>query len=163
MRLDGGLRDLLEPVDKAMIRRMLDSKVIGTDGTPVTVRDHDGKGSRTGRLWAYLDDRDKPFVVYDYTPDRSRDGPELFLKTHTSGYLQRPSLRGRHSPTAVFKTPRASSSPPSCCRSTGGPMIESSKRRTPVAAGSDAASRCTLPSSESRAPRSSGFGQGGRR
>src|SRR5437899_1102667 len=40
---------LLEPVVKAMIRRVLSSKVIGTDDTPVTVQDRGGKGSKTGR------------------------------------------------------------------------------------------------------------------
>jgi transposase len=79
---------LLEPVWKAMKARILRSRVIGTDDTPVAVQDHRGKGNKTGRLWAYLGDRDHPFVVYDYTPDRNRDGPEAFLKGYTSGYLQ---------------------------------------------------------------------------
>ena len=85
---------LLEPVVKAMTRRVLASKVIGTDDTPVTVQDHGGKGSKTGRLWAYLGDRDNPFVVYDYTPDRSRDGPERFLEGYRSGYLQSDAYAG---------------------------------------------------------------------
>ena len=72
---------LLEPIVMAMTLRVLASKVIGTDDTPVTVQDHAGKGSKTGRLWVYLGDRDNPFVIYDYTPDRSRDGPERFLRT----------------------------------------------------------------------------------
>jgi transposase len=53
---------LLEPIVKAMTRRVLASRVIGTDDTPVTVQDHAGKGSKTGRLWAYLGDRDNPFI-----------------------------------------------------------------------------------------------------
>jgi transposase len=85
---------LLEPIVGAMARRVLASKVIGTDDTPVTVQDHDGKGSKTGRLWAYLGDRDNPFIVYDYTPDRSRDGPERFLKEYSSGYLQSDAYAG---------------------------------------------------------------------
>jgi hypothetical protein len=44
---------LLEPVVKAMIRRVLSSKVIGTDDTPVMVPDHGGKWAKTGGLWAY--------------------------------------------------------------------------------------------------------------
>jgi len=85
---------LLEPIVGAMTRRVLASKVVGTDDTPVTVQDHDGKGSKTGRLWAYLGDRDNPFVVYDYTPDRSRDGPERFLEGYRSGYLQSDAYAG---------------------------------------------------------------------
>jgi hypothetical protein len=86
--------ELLEPIVKAMARRVLASKVIGTDDTPVTVQDHAGKGSKTGRLWAYLGDRDNPFIVYDYTPDRSRDGPERFLKDYRAGYLQSDAYAG---------------------------------------------------------------------
>jgi transposase len=85
---------LLEPIVKAMARRVLASKVIGTDDTPVTVQDHAGKGSKTGRLWAYLGDRDNPFIIYDYTPDRSRDGPERFLEGYRSGYLQSDAYAG---------------------------------------------------------------------
>jgi hypothetical protein len=33
-------------------------------------------------------------VVYDYTPDRSRDGPERFLKDYRSGYLQSDAYAG---------------------------------------------------------------------
>jgi transposase len=85
---------LLEPIVKVMIRRVLSSKAIATDDTPVPVQDHAGKGSKTGRLWAYRGDRDHPFVVYDYTPDRSRDGPEQFLKDYRSGYLQSDAYTG---------------------------------------------------------------------
>ncbi|MFO0952963.1 MAG: IS66 family transposase [Isosphaeraceae bacterium] len=60
----------------------------------MTVQDHDGKGSKTGRLWAYLGDRDNPFVVYDYTPDRSAGGPERFLEGYRSGYLQSDAYAG---------------------------------------------------------------------
>lgn len=86
--------DLLEPIAKAMTRRVLSSKVIGTDDTPVTVQDHAGRGSKTGRLWAYLGDRDHPFVIYDYTPDRSAAGPERFLKDYRAGYLQSDAYAG---------------------------------------------------------------------
>ncbi|HEY1562256.1 MAG TPA: IS66 family transposase [Caulobacteraceae bacterium] len=85
---------LLEPIIKAMLRRILASKVIATDDTPVTVQDHAGKGVKTGRLWAYLGDRDNPFIVYDYTPDRTASGPERFLKDYRSGYLQSDAYAG---------------------------------------------------------------------
>jgi hypothetical protein len=38
-------------------------------------------------------DRHRPFTVFDYTPDRSRDGPVRWLK-HYSGYLQADAYRG---------------------------------------------------------------------
>ena len=77
--------DLLDTIAREMVRRILSPKVIGTDDTPVTVQDHAGKGSKTGRPWADLDDRENPFVVHDYTPDRSADEPERFLKGYRSG------------------------------------------------------------------------------
>jgi len=85
---------LLGPIVKAMTRRVLASKVVGTDDTPVTVQDHGGKGAKTGRLWAYLGDRENPFVVFDYTSDRSRDGPERFLAGYRAGYLQSDAFAG---------------------------------------------------------------------
>jgi transposase len=86
--------ELLRPIVGAMTRRLLRSKVIATDDTPVRVQDPAGKGSKTGRLWAYLGDRDHPFVVYDYTPDRSAGGPERFLQEYRGGYLQSDAYSG---------------------------------------------------------------------
>jgi transposase len=78
---------LLAPLVKAMKKRILLSKVIQTDDTPVKVQDHDGKGIKTGRLWVYIGNGNNHFIVYDYTPDRSRDGPERIL-SRFEGYLQ---------------------------------------------------------------------------
>ena len=86
--------DLLDPIVREMVRRIFSSQVIGTDDTPVKVQDHTGKGSKTGRLWAYLGDRDTPFVVDDDTPDRSANGPERFLAGSRSGYLQSDASAG---------------------------------------------------------------------
>ena len=80
---------LMEPIWKAMKDRILLSKAIQTDDTSVPALDLllPGK-NRTGRFWAYLGDRRNSFVVYDYTRDRSRDGPDLFLSGFSTGYLQ---------------------------------------------------------------------------
>ena len=86
--------ELLEPIVGAMTRRVLASKVIGTDDTPVKVQDHKGKGVKTGHLWAYIGDRDNRFIVYDYTPTWGAEGPERFLKAYTSGYLQSDGYAG---------------------------------------------------------------------
>ena len=43
--------------------------------------------TRTGRIWTYVGDRNGPYIVYDYTGNRSREGPEEFLRGY-SGYLQ---------------------------------------------------------------------------
>ena len=77
---------LLEPIVKQMHREILQSRVIQTDDTPVTVLDK-VKGRYQGRLWIYLGDRDHPQVVFDFTIDRSGAGPEWMLEGY-QGYLQ---------------------------------------------------------------------------
>jgi len=49
--------------------------------------------TRTGRIWTYVGDGEHPYTVYDYTPTRSRDGPEEFLKEFR-GYLQADAYSG---------------------------------------------------------------------
>jgi transposase len=78
---------LLEPIVKAMLKRVLMSDVVQTDDTPVKVQDHEGKGIKTGRLWVHVGDHNNRFTVYDYTPDRSGKGPERVFKEF-EGYLQ---------------------------------------------------------------------------
>jgi transposase len=78
---------LLEPLTKAMMKRVLSSRVVQTDDTPVPVQDHDGKGIKTGRLWVQIGDANNRFIVYDYTPDHSGAGPGRVFKGF-QGYLQ---------------------------------------------------------------------------
>jgi len=78
---------LLMPIVKLMLSKILTSKVVQNDDTPVPVQDPDGKGIKTGRLWASVGDHDHPYVVYCYTPDRSAAGPEGIFKDF-KGYLQ---------------------------------------------------------------------------
>ena len=63
-----------------MIQEVLASKVIHTDDTPVDVLDPALGKTRIGRFWVYVGDQSHPYVVFDYTPSRSRDGPMTFLK-----------------------------------------------------------------------------------
>ncbi|MDB5352722.1 MAG: Transposase family protein [Planctomycetota bacterium] len=78
---------LLEPIWKAMKAEVLKSRVVQTDDTTVPVLDRRLDRARTARLWVYLGDRDHPYLLYDYTADRSRHGPEPFLGDYR-GYLQ---------------------------------------------------------------------------
>jgi transposase len=78
---------LLEPIVKAMFGEIKKSRVIQTDDTPVPVLDRRLAKTRQGRLWIYRGDRDHPHVVYDYTPDRSGEGPKRMLEGY-QGYLQ---------------------------------------------------------------------------
>jgi transposase len=85
--------DLVTPLYDLMKERALNSKVVQTDDTPVPVLDPELPHTRTGRIWTYVGDAAHPYTVYDYTPTRSRDGPDEFLKNFR-GYLQADAYSG---------------------------------------------------------------------
>ena len=85
--------ELLTPLYDLMVKRVLLSIVIHTDDTTVPVLDRTLPKTRTGRFWDYIGDVRNPYVVYDYTPRRTRDGPERFLKGF-QGYLQADAFSG---------------------------------------------------------------------
>lgn len=85
--------ELLTPLYELMVRRVMLSTVIHTDDTSVPVWDPTLPQTRTGRFWVYIGDVRHPYVVYDYTPRRTRDGPEHFLKEFR-GYLQADAFSG---------------------------------------------------------------------
>jgi transposase len=84
---------LLLPVAELLKERVLESRVIHTDDTPVPVLDGSRASTRQARLWVYLGDRDQPYTVYDYTPTHARDGPVQFLGEF-HGYLQADAFAG---------------------------------------------------------------------
>jgi transposase len=71
--------ELLHPLVRLMTERVRRSRVIHTDETRVPVQDPGTGKCRSGRLWTYIGDRANPYVVYDYTPDRTRAGPTNWL------------------------------------------------------------------------------------
>lgn len=97
--------ELCRPLYEAMKNRVLSGRVIHTDDTNVPTQrraegadacgDLEGETrSRAlrqtlgkGYLWVYAGDQANPYTVFDYTPDRSRDGPREFLGKYR-GYLQ---------------------------------------------------------------------------
>jgi transposase len=79
--------ELFTPLSELMKEEVLSSRVVGTDDTPVKIRDAHRKRQSTGYLWPYWGDERHRLVVFDYTPGHSRDGPANFLK-HYRGYLQ---------------------------------------------------------------------------
>lgn len=85
--------ELVRPVFDLMKERVLSSKVLQTDDTPVPVLDPELPRTRTGRIWTYVGDGQHPYIVYDYTPNRSRDGPDEFLRDF-HGYLQADAYSG---------------------------------------------------------------------
>jgi transposase len=88
-----GCADRVSPLYALMKTRVLNSKAVQTDDTPVPVLDPDLPRTRTGRIWTYVGDDEHPYTVYDYTPNRSRDGPEAFLEEFR-GYLQADAYSG---------------------------------------------------------------------
>jgi hypothetical protein len=85
--------ELADPLYQLMKQRALTSKVVQTDDTPVPVLDPELPRTRRGRIWTYVGDVEHPYIVYDYTPNRSRDGPDEFLKDFR-GYLQADAYSG---------------------------------------------------------------------
>jgi len=89
----GRCAELLAPLYEQMKWETLRSKVVQTDDTPVGVLDPELTRTRTGRIWTYVGDDEHPYTVYDYTPNRNRDGPEAFLEDFR-GYLQADAYAG---------------------------------------------------------------------
>ncbi len=105
--------DLLKPLHQAMKADLLASKVIHSDDTPVPVLEERNKDqgppgenddacaddplgrrkARLARLWTWVGDKDHPHTVFDYTPDRKREGPLAFLGDW-KGYLQADAYAG---------------------------------------------------------------------
>jgi transposase len=84
---------LASPLVDLMKQQVLASKAVQTDDTPVPVWDPELPRTRTGRIWTYVGDPEHPYTVYDYTPTRSRDGPEAFLEKFR-GFLQADAYAG---------------------------------------------------------------------
>ena len=89
----GSCATLVRPLIERMKALVLQSKVIGTDDTPVPVLDPTLGKTRTGRLWVYVGDRGHPYTVFDYTPTRSRDGPTNFFGNY-AGHIQADAYGG---------------------------------------------------------------------
>jgi len=85
--------ELVKPLVELLIARVKQSRVIHTDDTPVPVQSPGEKQCRKGRIWCYLGDDANPYTVYDYTPNRSRDGPARWLRDYR-GYLQADAYGG---------------------------------------------------------------------
>lgn len=84
---------LVGPLVALMASRVKQSRVIHTDDTTVPIQSPGEKQCRKGRIWTYLGDRSHPYIVYQYTPNRSRAGPAGWLAGFT-GYLQADAYGG---------------------------------------------------------------------
>jgi transposase len=82
---------LLMPLYRLMHRRLLLSRVIHGDDTPVKMRVAGADRTRKAHLWVSIGDADYPYVVFDFTADYTAQGPERFLSGYT-GYFQADAL-----------------------------------------------------------------------
>lgn len=85
--------ELLKPLYALMVARVLASKVIHADDTPVPVLDETRTTTRRGHLWDYLGDNNHPYNVFNFMPNHSRDGPVNFLRGFR-GFLQADAYSG---------------------------------------------------------------------
>lgn len=70
---------------------ILQSKVIHTDDTSIKLLE--GGPAQTAKFWPYLGDCDHPYIVFDFTRTRQRDGPVKFLEGF-HGFLQADAYSG---------------------------------------------------------------------
>jgi len=84
---------VLEPLAELQKTLVLQSPILWTDDTPVTVLGGKLLGSSKGRFWVYIGDAEHPYSVYDFTMSRARDGPAAFLKDYR-GFLQADAYGG---------------------------------------------------------------------
>ena len=82
---------LLTPLQELMHQRLLLSRVIHGDDTPVKLRVPGCDHTRNSHLWACIGDADYPYVVFDFTANHSAAGPTLFLAGYR-GYFQADAL-----------------------------------------------------------------------
>jgi transposase len=86
--------ELVKPLIELITKRVKQSRAIHTDDTRVPVQDETVKGKcKTGRIWCFLGDGSNPYDAYQYTPDRTRAGPQKFLDDY-KGYLQADAYGG---------------------------------------------------------------------
>jgi hypothetical protein len=85
--------DLSRPLVELMARETLASAVVHIDDTRVDLRDAHAKLKFQGHLWVRIGDDEHPHNVFDYMPDRSRDGPKKLLAGYR-GYVQADAYSG---------------------------------------------------------------------
>jgi transposase len=84
---------LQRPLWVLLRTRVLKSRAIQTDDTPVRVQAQAGAVAHQGRLWVQVGDADHRYLVYLYSPNREGQWPQTFLAGYT-GFLQGDAYAG---------------------------------------------------------------------
>ena len=87
----GGAADLLAPLCQLMHRRLLLSRVVHADDTPVKLRVPKATKTKASHLWVAIGDADFPYVAFDFTADHTATGPTAFFAGF-QGFLQADAL-----------------------------------------------------------------------
>jgi len=87
----GGAADLLTPLCQLMKERLLLSRVVHADDTPVKLRVPGATKTKASQLWVAVGDADFPYVAFDFAADHSAVGPTAFFKGF-QGHLQADAL-----------------------------------------------------------------------
>lgn len=77
----------LAPLCELIRARVLASFLVHVDETTVPLIDRESDKTRTAYFWGYAAEVDFPYVYYDFSDSRSRDGPLAVLANYR-GYLQ---------------------------------------------------------------------------
>ena len=81
----GDVADVVEPLYERMAERVRKSHVVATDDTVLPMLSP-GQ-AQPARMWVYVGDETNPYNVFDFTLNRSREGPKEFLKDYTQVLL----------------------------------------------------------------------------
>jgi len=79
--------ELLTPLYQLMHTRLLLSRVIHGDDTPVKLRVPGSQRTKKAHLWTCIGTADYPYVVFDFPTNHTAEGPTRFLKGY-EGYFQ---------------------------------------------------------------------------
>ncbi len=85
--------DKLKPLAELMKTKILQSKIINADETPVKFLKPGAGKAPTGYVWTYIGDNENPYVIFDFHTSRKSEHPEKFLDGY-SGYLQTDAYTG---------------------------------------------------------------------
>ena len=81
----GDVADVVEPLYQRMAERVRKSHVVATDDTVLPMLSP-GQ-TQSARMWVYVGDEANAYNVFDFTLNRSREGPKEFLKDYTEVLL----------------------------------------------------------------------------
>ena len=81
----GDVADLVEPLYELMADEVRTAHVVATDETTLPMLAP--SQTHPARMWVYVGDASHPYNVFDFTLNRSRDGPHHFLKDYNQVLL----------------------------------------------------------------------------